>query len=190
MNPHESSAESSRQRARARAPLDRTQVEKWALGYAARWETSQAGVQTHLERKIRTRCEETGENPQEFLDHIPEIIDAIVEHGYVDDRRFAETTIDRMRRQGRSRAQIEARLRAKGISTVIRNDLLNRPNEHAIDLESAWRLARRRALGPFCSDREKRNRDRNRHLAILARQGFDQRTAEQVIDAESPPEPC
>ena len=190
MNPHESSADTPRRKRRFPGPMDRDWLERIALRYAARWESSAAGVGTHLERKIRERCEETDENPSAAFELIPWVVERLVERGYVNDQRFAEATVARLRRQGRSATQIESRLVAKGISESIRRELLQRRD--AIDHESdaAWQLARRRRLGPYCADSDKREKDRDRHLAVFARQGFDRETAERVIDAKAPKESC
>jgi len=54
------------------------------------------------------------------------------------------------------------------------------------ELEAAWKTARKRRLGPFCSDPIKRAENRQRHLAALARQGFSREIAYHVIDADGP----
>ncbi len=54
------------------------------------------------------------------------------------------------------------------------------------ELEAAWKTARKRRLGPFCSDPSKRSEHRQRHLAALARQGFSREIAHRVIDADPP----
>ena len=190
MNPYESSGKAPGRKQGRREAMDRDWLERVAKRYAARWESSAAGVGTHLERKIRERCEATDENPSAVFDLIPWVVERLVERGYVNDQRFAAATIDRLRRQGRSAAQIESRLVAKGIPESVRRELMQ-PRD-GIDHESraAWKLARRRLLGPYCEDSDERKRNRNRHLAIFARQGFDREIAERVIDAEAPLESC
>jgi regulatory protein len=190
MNPHESPVDAPRRSHRTHEPMDRDWLEQQALRYAARWESSAAAVRAHLERKVRERALETGESPDDILGFVPWVIQRLLERNYVDDRRFALTTIDRMRRQGRSTAQIEARLRAKGISESIRQELLKDEVEanDQPELQAAWRLARRRKLGPYCLDSTKRAQHRERHLGVMARQGFDRETAERVVDAENSPE--
>jgi regulatory protein len=167
--------------------MDRDWLEQRALRYAARWESSAAGVALHLERKIRERSAETGEPPEAMFAVIPWVVERLIESGYVNDERFAAATIDRLRRQGRSVAQIESRLQTKGISESTYRELLQQedPNRES---RAAFRLAQRRRIGPYCTDAERRGRDRDRHLALMARQGFDRETAERVIDAEAPPE--
>lgn len=181
-----------RTRGRDREPLDAAWLEGHALRYAARWETTRRGVAELLERKIRERCERTGESPEAALARVPGIVDGLVERRYVDDRRFATQLVERLRRQGRSRAQIQMQLRRKGVPDgLILEQLRGRDGdgdgadaESEAELQAAWRLARRRRLGPHCPDPERRTVHRERHLAALARQGFSREIAERVIDAD------
>jgi regulatory protein len=167
-------------------PLDAEMDIRWltdhALRYIGRWESSAAAVGMVLERRIRERCARTDEDPALPLSQIPEVLDDLVARGYIDDRRYATSALDRMRGQGRSTAEIRARLAAKDVDESIVRELL-RNEEPESDVRAAWRLAKRRRLGPYCRDTERRQRDRNRHLGILARHGFDRMTAEEVIDA-------
>ena len=163
-------------------------LERRAVEYVARWESTRRGVAEILERKIRQRCDRTGEDAEETLGLIPEIVSRLAERDYVNDRRFAAQTYERLRRQGRSRAQIRLHLRRKGVPDAITLEL-TRDEDPDADLEAAWRVARRRRLGPHCPDPERRAAHRDRHLAALARQGFSREIAHRVIDAERAPEP-
>jgi len=179
-----------RERGRDREPLDAAWLEGHALRYAARWETTRRGVAELLERKVRERCERTGESPEAVLARVPGIVEELVARRYVDDRRFATQLTERLRRQGRSRAQIQMQLRRKGVPDgLILEQLRERDGDGAdaerdAELQAAWRLARRRRLGPHCPDPERRAALRERHLAALARQGFSREIAERVIDAD------
>ena len=129
MDLREPSKGASGEARRARKPLDAEWLEGLALRYAARWESSAAGVRAHLDRRIRQRCDETGEDPADVIRAIPGIVERLVGRGYVNDERFAEQTIKRLRREGRSSAQIDARLRAKGISEILRQKLIEADDE-------------------------------------------------------------
>ncbi len=167
--------------------MDPDWLQERALRYAARWEASTSGVQTLLERKVRERCERTGESPETILDQIPEIVSELAHNGYVDDRRFASEALERLRRQGRSTRLIRARLLAKGIEETLLDELFD-AEAPDVDLLAAWRFARRRRLGPYCEDPEERRMSRDRHLGALGRQGFEIETALAVVDAEAPPD--
>lgn len=167
--------------------MDLAWLEERARQYTSRWEASAAGVAELLERKIRQRCERTGEASDSLVELIPGLIEKLVESGFVDDRRFAAGLLERQRRRGDSTARIRARLHAKGISESLVDRLLAE-EEPAIELQSAWKLARRRRLGPHCKNSAERKQSREKHIAVLCRQGFDPDMATRVIDAPTPPE--
>lgn len=194
--------------ARDRAPLDARWLEAEAVRYLSRWEASRAGVCAAVERGLRRRCDRTGEDAEALVDAIPEVVRGLVERGYIDDRRYAEQLVERARRAGRSRAQIEAQFEAKGLDAALareieaerrrdRSDSFDgseapgRPEDEDEDEEiaAAWRTARKRRLGPYCTDPAKRAADRERHLGVLARKGFSREISHRIVDAESPPEP-
>jgi regulatory protein len=170
--------------------MDAAWLERKALEYAARWESTRRGVADVLERKVRQRAEQTGESPEPILRCIPEIIDRLASRNYVSDRRAAGQLLDRLRRQGRSQAGIRRQLDRKGVPESIVDEMLRDESPDA-DLRAAWRLAKKRGLGPYCPDPERRVTDRHRHLGVLARQGFSSDVAHHVIDAsnasEAPP---
>jgi len=164
-------------------------------------------VREALARRLQSRCDRTGESPEAVIEAIPEVVDRLVDRGYVDDRRCAEQLIDRARRQGRSGARIRAQLESKGIDpsmlaqieTEMRAERAEASSTRPAsefdsspetpideDLEAAWRTARKRRLGPFCVDPSQRAERRQRHLAVLARQGFSRDISYRVVDADAP----
>jgi regulatory protein len=162
--------------------MDLAWLERKALDYTARWESTQRGVADFLERKIRWRCEETGERPEEILRLIPGVVEALAERNFVNDRRAAEQLFERLRREGRSEAQIRQRLASKGVPAAMADALLHDEDSDA-ELRAARRMARKRLLGPHCPDPERRIADRHKHLGVLARQGFSSDVAHRVIDS-------
>jgi len=189
-----------RGRRRDTLPLDAQWLEQEAIRYVAQWETTASGLAETLERRLHSRCQRTGEDAATILSSIPLVVGQLVERGYVDDRRFAEQQITRGRRQGRSGAQIRARLQAKGVEPETIEEVEQKlrseqsadphspPTPIDEDLLAAWRTARKRRLGPYCADPAERSARRQRHLGVLARQGFSRDIAHQVVDATSPPE--
>ncbi|MFK7895395.1 MAG: regulatory protein RecX [Myxococcota bacterium] len=191
--------------------IDAEWLEQAALRYAAKWETTERGVCEALERKLSARAGQAGretggtargevggeaggqaggdaaEDVERLRAMIPEIAAGLVARGYVDDRRFAEQLAARLQRQGRSQAYLASKLRTKGVSDEIIEDLLGDAAPEA-ELQAAWRLARKRRLGPYCLDEEKRSAQRDKHLGALARQGFSLDLATRIIDADAAPE--
>ena len=180
-------------------PLDETWLEDEAVRSLARSDQSRRRLIETLERKLDERCARTDEQGEAVRASIPGIVDRLVDRGYVDDRRLATHLFERGRAAGRSRAQIEQQLFAKGIEpSTLREIERERTEEatgardddgggfaHADEVEAAFRIARKKRLGPFCPDPDERIAKRQRHLGFLARRGFSSDVAHHVIDAES-----
>ena len=83
---------------------------------------------------------------------------------------------------------IRRKLMEKGVSSDdINAAMVSVLLEENCELASAVRCARRRRIGAFRLA-EKREENRNRDMAALARQGFDLAVAKKVVDADSPEE--
>ncbi len=194
-----------KRRGRDTQALDAAWLEREAILYVAQWETTRHGLREALERRLRNRCGRTGEDAATVIDAIPEVVQRLVDRAYVDDQRFAEQLIERERRQGRSGSRIRAQLEAKGadpsiLAEVEARILEERVSEGAaeagsftgdptdMELEAAFRTAKKRRLGPYCVDPSERADRRQRHLAVLARQGFSRDIAYRVVDSDGPPE--
>ncbi len=190
-----------RSRNRDARPLDAGWLEDEAKNALARSDHSRRRLIQTVGRKLDARCERTGEDGEVLRDRIPEIVERLVERGYVDDRRLATHLFEKGRKAGRSRAWIENQLRAKGIDEeTLREVQRSRSAEatgdatdqggghaHADEVEAAFRIARKKRLGPYCPDPDKRIAERQRHLGFLARRGFSSDIAHHVIDAELTP---
>lgn len=179
-------------------PLDETWLEDEAVRSLARSDQSRRRLIETLGRKLDERCARTGEDGEAIRGGIPGIVDRLVDRGYVDDHRLGAHLFDRGRAAGRSRAQIEQQLFSKGIEPSTLRAIERERTEqatgardddggftHADEVEAAFRVARKKQLGPFCPDPDKRIAERQRHLGFLARRGFSSDVAHHVIDAES-----
>ncbi len=161
--------------------MDAVWLERLALRYLARWESTLQGVAELLERKVRQRCDRTAEHCEPALALIPEIVERLRVLDYVDDLRFATMGLERLRRRGRSRAQIHAYMQKHGVPDSITAEVL-KTDDPGAELQAASRLASQRRLGPYCPDPVAREANRHQHLAALARRGFSQEIALRVID--------
>ncbi len=206
MEPHRPSriaanpdAPPSNRKRRDALPLDAKWLEDEAVRSLARSDQSRRRLIETLERKLDERCARTEEDAQPVRAAIPGIVDALVDRGYVDDHRLATHLFERGRAAGRSRAQIERQLFAKGIEpSTLQQIERDRSEEatgaradeggsfaHTDEVEAAFRVARKKKLGPFCPDPDERIAQRQRHLGFLARRGFSSDVAHHVIDAET-----
>lgn len=103
-------------------------------------------------------------------------VDFCKQHGFLDDRQYAEIKTGSATRSGRSRRRIARDLGLKGVSRPLIEEAL----EDVDDLTSAIAFARKRAFGPFrkVDADEKR---RAKEFAAFARNGFSSGIARQVM---------
>lgn len=174
----------------ARGPLKKSSLENAALHYLERHASSVDGLRRVLARRVERAAREERCDREEAAGWVAEIVARFAGSGLVDDRLFAEGKVASRRRRGESASRIRLALRQKGVDAEVIDGALAEQDggdRAGAELEAAWRLARRRRLGPYRPP-EDRAAARQRDLASLARSGFDRATATAVVDAEAPPE--
>lgn len=172
-------------------PETPARLEHAALAHLRRFPASSADLRRILERRIaRAEARGVGGDRDALTAAIADIIERFTARGLLDDAALARGLARSLRGRGLARRAIEHRLRAKGLAPeLIRAAVAEvddgADSDLAPDLLAAWRLARRRRLGPFCrGDRAER---RGRDLAALGRAGFGFEVARTVVDATEIP---
>lgn len=115
------------------------------------------------------------------------VVADLVERGVLDDHRYARALTEELHRKGTSRRKMSAKLREKGVSGSLADEVLRAFDQSHEgpdpEMERAIAYVRRRRLGPLRADPETRSARRERDLAAVARAGFPFRVALRVIDA-------
>lgn len=177
-----------------RQPLKATPegLERSALYYLERYDSSSGHLRRLLRRKILLSARVHGTDPEEGAAAAERLIARLTELGLLDDARYARERVRSLLARGNSAAMVRAKLRAKSlpaelIETALAEDENGGPGR---ELRAALRYARRRRLGPYRLERRpgERAERRERDLAALGRQGFDYETARRVVDSEDPGE--
>jgi len=168
-----------------------------ALHYLGRFAASEASLRRVLLNRLRrvameNQCFAGDAALQTSLrSTIETIIASHKKSGAINDAAFAETKVNSLRRQGRSRRAIQQRLGVKGIKSALIEEALAQnadgvePEE--VEMQAALALARRRKLGAFRktpADEDKKRKD----FAALARAGFSSAIARRVLQTEAPEE--
>jgi regulatory protein len=172
-------------------PLTAERLEKAALAYLERFSCSTASLRRVLTAKLDRSVRLHGTERTQGLEWIEALIARALRAGLVDDALYAEARAASLRRRGASARAIRDKLAAKGVGGELVDAALRYTDEHAEtdpDLAAAWRLARKRRLGPYRAAALRADH-RNRDLAALGRAGFDYETARRVIDAAEGDEP-
>jgi regulatory protein len=162
-----------------------------ATFYLERYPSTAEGLRRVLNRRVaRARMLDAPvmENVQQA---ISVIVQKFVDAGMIDDKAFAQTKARALHRRGSSSRLTRQRLKHAGIDGGTLDKAMAGLDEE-LDLDPARRelaaaiaLARRRRLGPFRAEKDRKER-RARDLAAMARGGFDYQLARKVIDAADP----
>ncbi|MBS0517555.1 MAG: RecX family transcriptional regulator [Proteobacteria bacterium] len=171
-------------------PITATYLQNAATFYLERYPSTAEGLRRVLNRRVRRA--ELAEAP--IIDNVQQTIDAIVAKfvgaGMIDDEAFAQTKARALHRRGTSNKVTRQKLKLAGVdgATLDRamagldQELHTDPRRR--EWTAAVALARRRRLGPYRPEKDRKER-RDRDLAAMARAGFDYALARKVIDAVS-----
>ncbi|MDQ4086684.1 MAG: RecX family transcriptional regulator [Pseudomonadota bacterium] len=159
----------------SRRPLDEEGLEQLALRYVSRYATTRAKLAAYLERKVRDRGWCGGADPP-----VETVVARMTELGFVDDSAYAAARAASLGRRGYGERRVRAALRAAGIEEEDAASAEEDARTGAWD--SALRLARRRAIGPFAAVEPDRA-SRERALGILLRAGHAPELARRLAYA-------
>lgn len=154
-----------------------------ALAYLERYASSAESLRRVLARRVERYARSPEAEAIDAVALIEEVLRRCAASGLIDDKVYAAHQVARLRRQGRSRAAITARLRSKGVPTD--EIAASVAGDKGTDEAAARRAAQRKRLGPWRSrDRAER---RERDIAALCRAGFSVAIAKAAIDEEIEP---
>lgn len=172
-------------------PITAKYLQNAATFYLERYPSTAEGLRRVLDRRVRKA--ERLDAP--VMDNVEQAIAAIVAKfvgaGMIDDKEFARTKARALHRRGSSTRLTRQKLRQAGVDTDtlaqamagLDEELNTDPRKR--EIAAAVALARRRRLGPFRAEKDRKDR-RLKDLAAMARGGFDYRLARKVIDAANP----
>jgi regulatory protein len=168
--------------ARARRPpnVTRAGIEASALRYLERFDCSVARLRKVLSERIAKAARAGVAEAAAAPAIVEELLLRYQSSGLIDDQRFAKNFAARQRDRGMSRRMIEQKLRARGITAEVVQELLPRSDSAESELAAAHAFARRRRLGPHRKP-DLREAYRRKDLMAMARAGFNYDTASRVV---------
>ncbi|MEI9953735.1 MAG: RecX family transcriptional regulator [Pseudomonadota bacterium] len=164
--------------------MTRAGLEASALRYLERFDCSVARLRKVLSERIAKAARAGVAEAAAAPAIVEELLLRYQSSGLIDDQRFAKNFAARQRDRGMSGRRIEQKLRARGISAEVVQELLPRSESAAVELEAARAFARRRRLGPHRKP-DAREAYRQKDLMALARAGFNYDTASRVVGNSS-----
>ena len=163
-----------RQPRKPRPPFDEAGLRETALTYVARFATSRSKLGHYLRRKVNERGW-TGEREPP----IAEIVEKLVEAGYIDDPAYALAKARYLGSRGYGERRVAVELRAAGIEEE--DGAPARDLAHDGASEAALKFARRKRIGPFAVTPPDR-RESDKALAAMIRAGHPFDLAKRVLD--------
>jgi regulatory protein len=155
-------------------PLDAAALERLALRYVERFQTTRGRLAAYLARKRRERG---WSGPPADPAAIAERLAAL---GYVDDRAWGEARATAMARRGLGARRVDDALRGARLGEEDRAALA--PGIAGGAWEAALALARRKRIGPYAAQPADRAL-RELQLAQMVRAGHPFALARRIVDA-------
>lgn len=150
-----------------------------ALHYLQRYASSAENLRRVLHRKAMRKKLRGEEIPEEATLWIEKAVEKCISYNYVDDRIFAASKAQSMRRQGKPSMVIARTLQQKGIENELISEIMGEPDPE-IELAAAIRTVERKRLG-----RDTSPEGRQKDLAKLCRAGFSFQLAKAALEADS-----
>ena len=156
--------------------------------YLQRYSPSEQQLRQVLWRKIDKNIRLRGEGDR--YDYT-EMIDAEIEYrhsiGALNDEILANAWAESLHRRGKSAIQIRASLRSKGFSGTNIDQSFEQFEQSAEDLalEAAIVYARKKRLGPFQSNEEKRRARQKKDIASMIRAGHNYACVKRIMACSS-----
>lgn len=163
--------------------ISRQYLENAALYYLQRYATSAENLRRVLARKVKRSCAFHKLPEDEFHPMIEDLIKRYLSSGLLNDKGFAEARAATLRRQGKSRRAIEAKLQVKGLSKAdIALALSKAGDDDAAELTAALAHAKKKKLGRFRTRPLKDPKDAQKEMAAMARAGFSYEVARKALE--------
>ena len=159
-------------------------LENAALHHLRKYAASTAQLRRVLLRRVDRSVRVHGGDAEEAARWVEVLLEKLARGGLLDDAALARMKADSLRGAGKSARMIALKLQQKGLAEELVAQHVRRVRDEVPELEAARTLARRKKLGPWCTQPELRRERRMKDLAALARAGFGYDVCKKVIDGE------
>ena len=156
-----------------RKKISEKRLENIALYYLQHYESCSSKLREMLKRRIKKAEIQGCEVSVDANKWIENIISKMQDLGYINDKRYSENTLRRLRNSGKSTRYIYSKLKNDGLKLDLIQSLFDELKETSDDLDliSAKRLVDKKKLG-FHRSSENQKLFYQKDLAILGRAGF------------------
>ncbi len=165
-------------------PVSKAYLERAALHYLGRFNSSHANLMRVLERKVRRRNEDNAPPSPEQLGWITLVADQCVAYGYVDDALYARQRFESLLRKGKPLRVIKQDLHYKGVPDAIAEAVIaeaTRDPDMDPDLKAAAAYVRRRRFGAFRRADKTDERKIEKEKSAMMRAGFSYQMVKNIM---------
>ena len=161
-------------------------LRKSAMSYLARYEVSVHQFENTMKRKLSDL--KASLNDLDETEIITNLKNEMILAKFIDDKRYAETKIRSIRRQGGSERFIYAKLKEKGISNNIIKSAINNVDENRENAEmiAAINFIKKKNIGIYYKKNLKNKIDefelKNKWYGALSRRGFSLEIVKKVFE--------
>ncbi len=168
-------------------PTTRARLRQLAEDYVSRFGGPSSNLRRvlkrHIDKAARAHAEER-DVTQGWQREVDAIVEEFLRAGALDDARYAQNAALSLAQRGVAPRAVAFRLRQKGIQDGdVRQALADLGDPRQVEWQAALQLARRRRLGPYRPEAERKER-RHKDAAALARAGFPPAVAFRIVDLD------
>ncbi len=144
-----------------------------------------------MERKIKKSC--AAHEDQDYgscIETLTRLADKFEDLGLLNDEIYARAQVTSLRRQGKSKKAIMAKLTHKGIDPDLGSeklrilDIESNDDEIRAEYNAALTFSRKKKIGPYAPENKITQQDREKDLAKLARAGFSYEISRKILESE------
>lgn len=160
-------------------------LENAALYYLERFATSSENFRSVLLRRVDRAAKHHETDKDACAQLIDQLIRRYQDCGLLNDQAYARAQAASLNRRGKSLRAIRMKLVQKAVPGTIIDETLDALSDELgePDLAAAIAYARKRRLGPY-RNRKSDSGNRDKELAVLARNGFSYSLARRIVEAE------
>ena len=172
--------EETKPKKKALKKITKQRLKNIGLYYLKRFESSVDNLRQVLRRRVNDYAYQNPDfNISEAYGWIEELLQDFSGWKYLDDERYTEIKVRDYLNAGKPERYIKNKLKQKGIKEEQIDTILQ--TQEYDPKEMALKLARKKKIGPFREDEEKRNLNRQKDMGTLIRAGFDYETVCDVL---------
>ena len=168
---HENEEKTAPKKRKPQKKITPQRLKNIGLYYLKRFESSVENLRQVLQRRVNSYKRENPDfDEHQAYEWIEQILSDFARLNYLDDRRFAEIKIRAYLNAGKPERYIKPKLRQKGISEQLIDEILSEQDFDAFQM--ALKLAKKKKIGPY-RDGNLRREYYQKDMGTLVRAGFD-----------------